>query len=63
MKVLITTDLYATDTNGVVTSIKNLVDALTKRGHEVRILAVSGNRKNQVKDSVYYIKSASLEFI
>jgi 1,2-diacylglycerol 3-alpha-glucosyltransferase len=63
MKVLITTDLYATDTNGVVTSIKNLVDALTKRGHEVRILAVSGNRKNQVQDSVYYIKSASLEFI
>lgn len=63
MKVLITTDLYATDTNGVVTSIKNLVAALNQAGHEVRILAVSGNRENQVKDSVYYVKSASLEFI
>lgn len=64
MKVLITTDLYTTETNGVVTSIKNLKEALTERGHEVRVLTVSENRESYTKgDDEYYIKSLSLEWV
>lgn len=63
MKILITTDLFATPTNGVVTSIKNLCEELNKRGHEVRILALSDNLSSHRDDSVYYIKSVSLGFV
>ncbi len=60
MKVLITTDLYVTETNGVVTSVRNLREELVKLGHEVRILTLSGNRKSHREGHVYYIKSVSL---
>ena len=57
MKVLITTDLYVTETNGVVTSVRNLRDELVKLGHDVRILTLSGNLKSHKDGHVYYIKS------
>lgn len=57
MKILITTDLYTTATNGVVTSVKNLFDELKHRGHDVRILTLSDNLKSYRHDSVYYIRS------
>lgn len=60
MKILITTDLYTTATNGVVTSVKNLVDELTKKGHDVRVLTLSDKIKSYRKDSVYYIRSIPL---
>lgn len=60
MKVLITTDLYATNTNGVVTSVRNLMDELEKKGHEVRVLTVSEKLKSHVEGNVYYIKSLPL---
>ena len=41
LKILITTDLYTTNTNGVVTSVQNLFDELTQKGHDVRILTIS----------------------
>ena len=41
MKVLITTDLYTTATNGVVTSVRNLSRELLDAGHEVKILTLS----------------------
>ncbi len=63
MKILITTDLFTTDTNGVVTSTKNLRDALVAKGHEVRVLTISENRKSYVKEHDPYIKSVSLEHI
>lgn len=64
MKILITTDLYTTATNGVVTSVKNLKEALTDRGHEVRILTVSEKRESYTNgDDEYYIKSLSLEWV
>ncbi|MBQ8374593.1 MAG: glycosyltransferase family 4 protein [Clostridia bacterium] len=63
MKILITTDLFTTATNGVVTSIKNLREALQARGHEIRILTVSDNKESRKEDGVYYIKSMSVEFI
>jgi len=61
MKVLITTDLYTTETNGVVTSVKNLFDELTAKGHDVRILTISDNLHSHKDGVVTYIRSVSLE--
>ncbi|MBQ9136759.1 MAG: glycosyltransferase family 4 protein, partial [Lachnospiraceae bacterium] len=63
MKILITTDLFTTSTNGVVTSVRNLWDELKAKGHEVRILTLSENKLSYKKDNVYYIKSVSIEFV
>lgn len=60
MKVLITTDLYTTNTNGVVTSIRNLMEELEKKGHEVRVLTVSEKLKSHQHGNIYYIKSLPL---
>ena len=57
MRILITTDLYTTETNGVVTSVRNLSDELTKKGHDVRILTFSENIHSRKDGNVYYIKS------
>jgi len=63
MKVLITTDLYATGTNGVVTSVRNLMEELEKKGHEVRILTVSEKLRSHRDGNIYYIKSVPLGVI
>ena len=60
MKVLITTDLFAVSTNGVVTSVRNLMEELERKGHEVRILTVSEKLKSHIDGNVYYIKSLPL---
>lgn len=60
MKVLITTDLFTTNTNGVVTSVRNLMEELTKKGHEVRVLTVSEKLRSHKEDNIYYIKSVPL---
>lgn len=57
MKVLITTDLFTTATNGVVTSVRNLSDELERRGHDVRILTLSASLKSYQDRTVYYIRS------
>lgn len=57
MKILITTDLYKPQINGVVTSIVNLRSELEKDGHEVRILTISQHLSSYEEDGVYYIKS------
>lgn len=57
MKILITTDLFTTATNGVVTSVKNLTEELTAKGHDVRILTVSEKAKSYRDGAVYYIRS------
>lgn len=57
MKILITTDLFTTATNGVVTSVKNLCEELEKSGHDVRILTLSDRTRSYKKDNVYYIRS------
>ena len=59
-KVLITTDLYTVNTNGVVTSVQNLFDELTAKGHDVRILTLSGDLHSHKEGSVYYIRSVPL---
>lgn len=63
MKVLITTDLYTTNTNGVVTSIRNLADELRAMGHTVRILTFSETKESRRAKDVYYLPSASLKRI
>ncbi len=60
MKVLITTDLYTTETNGVVTSVKNLTAELEKRGHQVRILTVAEGMHSYWVENVSYIRSLPL---
>ena len=59
MKILITTDLYTVTTNGVVTSVKNLMEELEKKGHEVRVLTFSENMHSRKDGNVYYIKSVT----
>lgn len=56
-KILITTDLYTTSTNGVVTSVQNLFDVLTEKGHDVRILTISADHHSHKDGAVYYIRS------
>ena len=61
LKILITTDLYATNTNGVVTSVQNLFDELTAKGHDVKILTISANLHSRREGAVTYIRSVSLD--
>ncbi len=63
MKILITTDLFTVTTNGVVTSVHNLLEELEGKGHEVRILTFSEGKESYKEGNVYYIKSVSLKFI
>ena len=63
MKVLITTDMYTANVNGVVTSVKNLIEELEKKGHDVRVLTVSEKLKSHKDGNVYFIKSVSLESV
>lgn len=57
MKILITSDLFDSTINGVVTSVKNLRRELEKNGHEVRILTVSDKCVSYHKDRIYYVMS------
>ncbi len=61
MKILITTDLFTTATNGVVTSVRNLWDALKRKGHDVRILTLSDDIHSHKDGDVYYIRSMPFE--
>ena len=63
MKILITTDLYLTSTNGVVTSVRNLTEGLRSKGHEVRILTVSENLDTYKEGDVYFVRSIPIGFI
>lgn len=60
MKILITTDLFCVETNGVVTSVKNLVGELQKLGHDVRILTLSETNHSHREGNVTYIRSRSI---
>ena len=62
MKVLITSDLFSVETNGVVTSLRNLRDAMVKKGHEVKILTLSWDRHSHKNDAgdVYSICSVPI---
>lgn len=57
MRVLITTDLYTANINGVVTSVKNLISYLKDNGHEVKILTLSESTTSHKTDFAYFIAS------
>lgn len=61
MRVLITTDLFTTKTNGVVTSVKNLVEELEKKGHEVKLLTLSQKLRSYREQNTYYIRSVPVK--
>ncbi len=63
MKILITTDLYTVSTNGVVTSVQNLFDELTQKGHDVKILTISDTIHSHKEGAVYYIRSVPLKLV
>jgi glycosyltransferase involved in cell wall biosynthesis len=42
VRIVIATDAWAPQTNGVVTTLKATVDALTRLGHEVRVISPQG---------------------
>ena len=60
MKVLITTEWYEPVVNGVVTSVLNLREELTRQGHEVRVLTLSANQHSHMEGGVYYIRSLGM---
>lgn len=62
MKILIATDTYKPNVNGVVISVMNLRAGLEARGHEVRILTLSNTKESYVEDGVYYIGSQDMSF-
>jgi len=63
MKILITTDWYAPNINGVVTSVINLEKGLRKRGHEVKVLTLSQNRYSVRVGDLYYVGSFNMNRI
>lgn len=63
MKILITTDWYEPVINGVVTSVINLKNGLTARGHEVRILTLSHTIHSYTENEVTYIGAFSADKI
>ncbi len=63
MKILITTDWNMNAVNGVVTSVMNLSEELTKRGHDVRILTLSEDIHSSEEDNVLYVGSISARIV
>ena len=57
MKILISTDEYEYQINGVTNSVVALRDELRNLGHDVRVLALSPTRKSYFKNNDYYISS------
>lgn len=57
MKILISTDEYEYQINGVTNSVVALRDELRNLGHDVRVLALSPNHKSFFKNNDYYISS------
>ena len=57
MKILITTEFYLPFRCGVTTAVLNERKALEAKGHEVRILTISGDHKSYFQNGVYYIRN------
>ena len=57
MKILLTSDTYIPAVNGVVTSLLTLRRELTRRGHQVRVLTLSGDSRGWQADGVYAMGS------
>ena len=57
MKILICSDTYFNQTNGVVTVLHTLVTSLRELGHDVRVLSPSDTRKSFKKGDDYFLRS------
>lgn len=63
MKILLTSDWYIPAVNGVVTSLLALRRQLTRQGHEVRVLTLSGSLHSQISGGVYALGSVDAGMI
>jgi len=57
MKILMATDCYKLNTNGITTSVLALNSGLRRRGHEVKTLSLSDNHQSFRDGDDYYIRS------
>ena len=63
MKILLTSDWYIPAVNGVVTSLLALRRQLTRQGHEVRVLTLSGSLHSHKEEGVYALGSVDAGMI
>jgi glycosyltransferase involved in cell wall biosynthesis len=56
MKILLVTGIFPPDIGGPATYIPNLARYLKKKGHEVRILTLANDTKNQLSDEFQIIR-------
>ncbi len=59
MKILIATDTYGHQVNGVANSVALLAAELRNRGHEVKVLSLSDTRHSYKDEDDYYVSSFS----
>ncbi len=57
MKILLVTDAYTHLTNGVAVVVATLYNTFREKGHDVRVLTVSGDREAHKDGDVYYMPS------
>ncbi len=63
MKILIVTEWYEPVRNGVVTSVRNLMEELRKEDHEVRVVTMSHDLQTVAEQDVYYIGSLNANIV
>ncbi len=63
MKILLASDWYIPQVNGVVTSVVNLKKGLEELGHEVRVLTLARSIKSKVEGDVTYLGSYNAGWI
>lgn len=57
MKILLVTDAYTHLTSGVATVVATLSDAYRTKGHDVKVLTISGDIHSHREDNAYYMPS------
>ena len=62
MKILLTSDMYENQINGVSGSVITLRDELRKKGHDVRVLTLSKDNQSKMVKTDYLIGSFSINF-
>ncbi|MBR5662409.1 MAG: glycosyltransferase family 4 protein [Bacilli bacterium] len=62
MKILLTSDMYENQINGVSGSVITLRDELRKKGHDVRVLTLSKDSESRMEKTDYLIGSFPVPF-
>ena len=62
MKILLTSDMYENQINGVSGSVITLRDELRKKGHDVRVLTLSKDSESKMEKTDYLIGSFPVPF-